>query len=260
MVDIEETRFAPAVWKFHADLELTFAPSVVETDYYTWNSVELLTTCDGEPWADIWERCLDKRGTCAGGHAPASTTRQTCEGAGTCTATADGSTRMGLESECVGIGSWVAGPGVFTTSAVYDKRGSCKMTSNATCADTSGMCDGGDDPMSTSRVACEGAGTCTAADGSTTVGLQSECAALGIGTCDGGDAPASTARSACESVGTCATTADGSTTVGLESECNGGGSWVAGPGVFTSSGAWVAGPGVFTHAATAGCKRTTWSP
>ena len=52
MVDIEETRFAPAVWKFHADLELTFAPSVVETDYYTWNSVELLTTCDGEPSLD----------------------------------------------------------------------------------------------------------------------------------------------------------------------------------------------------------------
>ena len=44
--------------------------------------------------------------------------------------------------------------------------------------DTSGLvgtCAGGDAPTSTTRVACEGAGTCTAADTTTTVGLESEC-------------------------------------------------------------------------------------
>jgi hypothetical protein len=52
--------------------------------------------------------------TCAGGDAPASTTRAACEGAGTCTASADGALTVGLASECTGVGTWVAGAGVFT--------------------------------------------------------------------------------------------------------------------------------------------------
>jgi hypothetical protein len=60
----------------------------------------------------------DTVGTCAGGDDPTSATKAACEGAGTCTAIADGLTAVGMESACDGVGSWVAGPGVFTSSAV----------------------------------------------------------------------------------------------------------------------------------------------
>jgi hypothetical protein len=74
---------------------------------------------DGTETAEVLEsECMDNGGVCTGGDAPASSNRVSCVGAGTCTATAGGSTTVGLESQC-SAGSWVAGPGTYTSSGTW---------------------------------------------------------------------------------------------------------------------------------------------
>jgi hypothetical protein len=147
----------------------TFAWTRDGRDTWCTDIVDMPTAMDG----------LGTCGTCNGGDAPTSTTRAACEGAGTCTATADGATTVGLESECAGVGTWAAGAGVFT--------------------EHTGTCVGGDAPTSTTRAACEGAGTCTAtADDATTVGLESECAGVGTWAAGAGVFTEYTAKAECE--------------------------------------------------------------